>query len=541
MKKKVNSRRQPKLDPAGAGYPPPMRGLLTLGKPKDGMQYAELAEQLKDYVPDLIRMALDPDLNERPQHDRALWAPLHALGVLTELAPEEAVDPLLEMLDWDDDWVGDQLIEFYAAVGSSALPQLQAVARDAQRDDLPRDRAITSLGKMAEKQPDLREEVVRFLTAMLDQPPADTAEEEIVAAWVIIQLLEMKALEALPAVHRAFDEDRVNTAIVAEQDIDLLLEDEPVDENDTETDEEDDEIENEDDGLEHVELEDKPLTLTLMCKACRREREYTFERAYFDVGTLQHPNETQDSPLIIPERVVCPKCGAVDQYDVGTMSQLAILAKIMPFGAGLPDPLPRLEVVDFTTERWGWMPPRQVLPRYESELAATPDDVSLRLGYANTLRKWGYRDRAIDQYEQALLADPTNGDALISIAQMTGEFAPIADALAAWEDVERRFDHFSWPPDERELRREEVATTLGELRAGIRPDYKPKPFLIDDEAGPALAAPVRPPSGPTPLELGNRWSEAPTKPAPSPYGKVGRNEPCPCGSGKKYKQCHGRK
>jgi preprotein translocase subunit SecA len=22
--------------------------------------------------------------------------------------------------------------------------------------------------------------------------------------------------------------------------------------------------------------------------------------------------------------------------------------------------------------------------------------------------------------------------------------------------------------------------------------------------------------------------------------KVGRNDPCPCGSGKKYKQCHGR-
>ncbi len=24
-------------------------------------------------------------------------------------------------------------------------------------------------------------------------------------------------------------------------------------------------------------------------------------------------------------------------------------------------------------------------------------------------------------------------------------------------------------------------------------------------------------------------------------GKIGRNEPCPCGSGKKYKRCHGRK
>ena len=24
------------------------------------------------------------------------------------------------------------------------------------------------------------------------------------------------------------------------------------------------------------------------------------------------------------------------------------------------------------------------------------------------------------------------------------------------------------------------------------------------------------------------------------YAKVGRNDPCPCGSGKKYKQCHGK-
>jgi preprotein translocase subunit SecA len=27
---------------------------------------------------------------------------------------------------------------------------------------------------------------------------------------------------------------------------------------------------------------------------------------------------------------------------------------------------------------------------------------------------------------------------------------------------------------------------------------------------------------------------------PSNWGKVGRNEDCPCGSGKKYKHCHGK-
>ena len=26
---------------------------------------------------------------------------------------------------------------------------------------------------------------------------------------------------------------------------------------------------------------------------------------------------------------------------------------------------------------------------------------------------------------------------------------------------------------------------------------------------------------------------------PRTWGKIGRNEPCPCGSGKKYKHCHG--
>jgi preprotein translocase subunit SecA len=28
--------------------------------------------------------------------------------------------------------------------------------------------------------------------------------------------------------------------------------------------------------------------------------------------------------------------------------------------------------------------------------------------------------------------------------------------------------------------------------------------------------------------------------AGAPIPRVGRNEPCPCGSGKKFKQCHGK-
>ena len=47
---------------------------------------------------------------------------------------------------------------------------------------------------------------------------------------------------------------------------------------------------------------------------------------------------------------------------------------------------------------------------------------------------------------------------------------------------------------------------------------------------PLVARQVRPPAA----------SAEPAAPMVRSEKKVGRNEPCPCGSGKKYKQCHGR-
>lgn len=39
--------------------------------------------------------------------------------------------------------------------------------------------------------------------------------------------------------------------------------------------------------------------------------------------------------------------------------------------------------------------------------------------------------------------------------------------------------------------------------------------------------------------LENLKSELMTEIVTSQLSKVGRNDPCPCGSGKKYKKCHG--
>ena len=64
-------------------------------------------------------------------------------------------------------------------------------------------------------------------------------------------------------------------------------------------------------------------------------------------------------------------------------------------------------------------------------------------------------------------------------------------------------------------------------------------------------SPIQAPSGPGRSRRaagragGNVMEMEPRAPAPAPtpfvraVPKVGRNEPCPCGSGRKYKHCHG--
>ncbi|MCC7346506.1 MAG: SEC-C domain-containing protein, partial [Variibacter sp.] len=67
--------------------------------------------------------------------------------------------------------------------------------------------------------------------------------------------------------------------------------------------------------------------------------------------------------------------------------------------------------------------------------------------------------------------------------------------------------------------------------------HKIDPFSGEDEMGYADAALT--------LSGSNGWGAPEPEPLrnpkdPTTWGKVGRNETCPCGSGKKYKHCHGR-
>ena len=73
----------------------------------------------------------------------------------------------------------------------------------------------------------------------------------------------------------------------------------------------------------------------------------------------------------------------------------------------------------------------------------------------------------------------------------------------------------------------------------IKSDSLERLFLVQAAKGEAPPPPV--PSAPPPMRLRlNRGDEpAPPQTVHRSNEKVGRNDPCPCGSGKKYKKCHG--
>jgi preprotein translocase subunit SecA len=60
-----------------------------------------------------------------------------------------------------------------------------------------------------------------------------------------------------------------------------------------------------------------------------------------------------------------------------------------------------------------------------------------------------------------------------------------------------------------------------------------------DDARPSRVA-ARPMPRPRVAASGGAAIGAPGPSQPASWGKVPRNAPCPCGSGKKYKHCHGR-
>jgi len=141
-------------------------------------------------------------------------SPVPLFPVAGEMEAAEAVEPLLALLTWDDYELAEFVEVGLGKIGRPALEPLRALLFDRAQSASTRDQAAGGLAQLASFHSELGAEVAEALIARLAAAETQTPEDETLNGYIISSLLEMKAVEALPAIHQVFDEDRVDTFIV---------------------------------------------------------------------------------------------------------------------------------------------------------------------------------------------------------------------------------------------------------------------------------------------------------------------------------------
>lgn len=208
-----------------ASYSPPVDKLLTLGDCRNFRgwpNYLELGLG-PEHIPDLIRMAIDDELNWAASDSLEVWAPVHAWRALGQLHAEAAVEPLMRLLHEleGSDWPGEELPKVYGMIGAAAIPALTAYLADKSHGWHPRAVAAESLEQIGKMHPEVRAECVAALTRQLEQFAED---DPTLNSFVICSLIGLKAVESAPMIERTFTANCVERFVVGDwEDVQVSL------------------------------------------------------------------------------------------------------------------------------------------------------------------------------------------------------------------------------------------------------------------------------------------------------------------------------
>ncbi|MEK7827694.1 MAG: SEC-C metal-binding domain-containing protein, partial [Thermodesulfobacteriota bacterium] len=250
----------------------------------------------------------------------------------------------------------------------------------------------------------------------------------------------------------------------------------------------------------------EPLEIPLKCRSCLNVYHYTVGKVFVAVG---------GKDTVIEDHIVCKKCGALDHYEVANAGMVAVTARLAlltldPETAKMDRDemtvVPMRSISAFGKE----IPLQDLLDKYEKKLRKNPESPELLIGFANALRQIKRREDSVPFYERAIGNDPLAVEGYVSL----GEYAFDKG------DLETAFSHYSKAAEIMDRGRYyRVSADLDQFKEGLLD----KLMLVAERLGRGLPHPGAPRPG--------------GKAAVPARQEVGRNHPCPCGSGKKYKKC----
>ena len=312
------------------------------------------------------------------------------------------------------------------------------------------------------------------------------------------------------------------------------------------------------DGRSRKEPSEPEVSLILRCEACGEALRYAFERVYLDIEAT---DKGGDPAFVGP--VICKACGTHDRLVATPSAEQILTAYMLEFIQAIQrgEPVGRPLVSPAQTQLDG----RKVgmasaLRTLEERINTSPDSIRPRLHRAR-LRIILKREGLKEDIEAVRQVDPLSVEATALEATYFMRKAQYGAAMDKAAEIIRRLDeddgvrlYDAENVTAFRMSTEDLMVELAELGAPIPPDVsleiarerrdyleaqvhrvheermararRATPRRRDDEESPARSVLERDPGGTAPR-------------GPASVTPVGRNDPCPCGSGKKFKKCHG--
>ena len=314
-------------------------------------------------------------------------------------------------------------------------------------------------------------------------------------------------------------------------------------------------------------LQKKRLPLPLRCTTCKRTYRYHLERVYLG---------KRAKDVTIGQIVECKGCGLLETHEITDESisslslellRFSVLARL-PGDSGPPDTPLIGQPVAITAAGKTFHSVSEAYHFLVKEVEREPDNAELHRRLGNIFRNGLRPDLAMPHYQEALCLDPKEIDSVYSIAAILVEQERYQEAVSY---VETLVTLCRDPQLDEGLGRDIFGSLLdlvAEIKAKIgyniellSPSEEYLDIKKESKEPVSLELLTLDPGKPGDYEQmyhlfrhgslpkgrpEHRWEEPefeswpPASTEPIRVNKIGRNDTCPCGSGKKYKRCCGR-
>lgn len=209
-------------------YSDPVSRLLSLDEPKRNqwLNYIETFGFSAEHIPELVRMASDPDLQMADQNSPEVWAPLHAWRTLGQLRAEQAVPELLSILEKlpDDDWAHDDIPVVCGMIGAAAIEPVRRFLNIDHADCFINITAANCLHQIASSHADLQEVCVQ---ALIERLQRFQDNDEALNGFLISYLIDVDinaGRDHLALIEQAFLADKVDEMVLGDfEDVQITL------------------------------------------------------------------------------------------------------------------------------------------------------------------------------------------------------------------------------------------------------------------------------------------------------------------------------